>query len=82
MYICRIWIVWQFLSLLFMEHDNVCVLPKSTEITLDRLTAANGSGQYVRHFIPNYGHVDCIFGKNAVNDVYPHILNHLENSDG
>lgn len=62
--------------------DNVCVLPRSTEITLDRVTAANGAGLYVRHLIPDYGHVDCIFGKNAVNDVYPLILSHLENSDG
>ena len=62
--------------------DNVCVLPKSTEITLDRLTKANGSGQYVRHLIPGYGHVDCILGKDAANDVYPLILSHLENSDG
>ena len=63
-------------------EDNICVLPKSTEITLDRVTAANGPGQYVRYLIPNYGHVDCILGKNAVNDVYPLILSHLEDSDG
>ncbi len=61
--------------------DNVCVLPKSTEITLDRVTKANGAELYVRHLIPDYGHVDCIIGKNAATDVYPLILNHLEGSD-
>jgi len=28
--------------------------------------------------IPDYGHIDCIFGKNAVKDVYPLILQHLD----
>lgn len=62
--------------------ENICVSPESTEITLDRLGKANGTGLYQRHLIPDYGHVDCIIGKNAVNDVYPHILNHLQSSDG
>lgn len=61
--------------------DNVCVLPKSTEITLDRVSKANGADLYVRHLIPDYGHVDCIIGKNAVSDVYPLILDHLQNSE-
>ncbi len=58
--------------------ENICVLPESTEITLDRLGKANGSGLYRRFLIPDYGHVDCILGKNAANDVYPHILEHLQ----
>lgn len=57
--------------------ENICVLPKSTEITLKRVTEVNGSGLYQRHIIPNYGHVDCILGKTAVGDVYPHILSHF-----
>jgi len=59
-------------------EENACFLPKSTAITMDRLIAANGSNNYKRHVIPNYGHIDCIFGKNAVIDVYPHILDHLD----
>lgn len=62
--------------------ENICVLPESTEITLDRVSKANGSELYQRFLIPEYGHVDCILGKNAVDDVYPHILSHLQNSDG
>ncbi|MBK8814817.1 MAG: hypothetical protein IPN42_04580 [Methylococcaceae bacterium] len=61
--------------------ENICVLPESTEMTMDRVTKANGSGLYQRFLIPEYGHVDCIIGKNAVNDVYPHILSHLQDSD-
>jgi cholesterol oxidase len=28
--------------------------------------------------IPGYGHLDCIFGKNAAADVYPVILRYLD----
>jgi cholesterol oxidase len=62
--------------------NNICVLPESTQITLDRLSKANGSGLYQRFLIPDYGHVDCIFGKNAAVDVYPKILDFLQSSDG
>ena len=58
--------------------DNACVLPKSTEITYQLLSEKNGSQLYSHHNIPQYGHVDCMFGKNAFRDVYPLILQHLE----
>lgn len=58
--------------------DNECVLPRSTEITMDVLNRANGEGLYKRHLIPDYGHVDCIIGENASEDVYPLILQHLD----
>jgi cholesterol oxidase len=57
---------------------NECFLPESTEITLRLLAQANGSSLYKRQVIPGYGHIDCIFGKNAANDVYPFVLEHLE----
>jgi cholesterol oxidase len=28
--------------------------------------------------IPGYGHIDCIFGKDAAEDIYPLILNALD----
>ncbi|MCG8454793.1 MAG: alpha/beta fold hydrolase [Holophagales bacterium] len=59
-------------------EENKTYLPKSTRETLDLLIAANGASHYSRHLIPAYGHIDCIFGKNAVEDVYPHVLAHLE----
>ena len=58
--------------------ENCCFLPESTERTFDLLREANGKDLYKRHLIPNYGHIDCIFGKNADKDVYPFILEHLE----
>ncbi|HYO51604.1 alpha/beta fold hydrolase [Archangium sp.] len=57
---------------------NGCFLPESTQKTFDALVRANGAGLYSRRIIPEYGHIDCIFGKNAAKDVFPHILGHLE----
>lgn len=51
---------------------------ESTEITYTRLVDAHGPRNYARHVIPGYGHIDCIFGKNAVRDVYPLILAALD----
>ncbi len=67
------------LPILFIHGaENACFKPESTKRTLDRLAEANGVEFYERHVIPNYGHIDCIFGTNAARDVYPHMLRHLE----
>jgi cholesterol oxidase len=58
--------------------DNDCLLPKSTEVSLETLAERNGSALYRRELIPGYGHVDCIIGEHAERDVYPYILGHLE----
>ena len=58
--------------------ENQCFLPESTAKTVEVLSARNGAGLYKRHVIPGYGHIDCIYGKNAARDVFPHILAHLE----
>jgi cholesterol oxidase len=58
--------------------SNACFLPESTQITYDTLCKANGSDLYSRHVVPNYGHIDCIYGKNAAIDIYPLMLDHLE----
>ncbi len=58
--------------------NNACFLPESTEITYNLLRQTNGNDLYTRHVIPNYGHIDCIYGKNAAADVYPFMLQHLE----
>jgi cholesterol oxidase len=57
--------------------ENECFLPESTQITYDLLRKTNGSDLYERHVVPGYGHIDCIFGKDAAVDVYPLILSHL-----
>jgi cholesterol oxidase len=61
--------------------ENACFQPESTRITYHLLREQFGPTNYIRHVIPNYGHIDCIFGKNAHLDVYPHILNHLEQTN-
>ena len=58
--------------------DNECFEPQSTQMTYDLLRRTNGTSLYDRHVIAGYGHIDCIFGKNAVNDVFPYILDALE----
>ena len=58
--------------------EDGCLLPEGSKLTFDLLRERNGEELYSRHVIPHYGHMDCIFGKNAVKDVYPLILNHLQ----
>jgi cholesterol oxidase len=52
--------------------------PAGTELSYNLLCAKNGVDRYRRHVIPNYGHIDCLFGKQASRDVYPLILEHLQ----
>lgn len=58
--------------------ENACFKPESTARTVEALAARNGAHLYERHVIADYGHIDCIFGKTAATDVYPHMLAHLE----
>ncbi len=58
--------------------ENACFKPESTARTVERLRAANGRDLYDRVVIPGYGHIDCIFGRDAARDVYPHIVAHLD----
>ena len=57
---------------------NECFLPSSTERTLELLQGANPGVAYDRRVIADYGHIDCIFGSDAAQDVYPHIAEHLD----
>jgi len=58
--------------------ENECFLPESTEQTFRAVCRANPAVRYSREVIPGYGHIDGIFGKDAVRDVYPFILQHFE----
>jgi cholesterol oxidase len=60
--------------------ENDCFLPESTAITYAALRAANPGVSYNRHVVPGYGHIDCMFGKDASRDVYPLIRRHLEDT--
>ncbi|WP_330960962.1 alpha/beta fold hydrolase [Photobacterium sp. 53610] len=57
---------------------NECYLPESTALTYQTLVNRFGPEHYTRHVIPDYGHIDCIFGRNASRDVYPLIVKHLD----
>jgi cholesterol oxidase len=57
---------------------NRCYLPVSTETTFNLLVERFGAAQYERHMIEGYGHLDCIFGKDAAVDVYPVIARYLD----
>jgi cholesterol oxidase len=59
-------------------EENACYLPESTALTLEALSKRNDPALYSRCVIPNYGHIDCIFGKNAAIHVYPLIAEHLD----
>ena len=57
---------------------NKTFLPKSTRKTVRLLRRRFGAGQYSHHLIPKYGHIDCIFGKNAARDVFPLVRAYLD----
>jgi cholesterol oxidase len=52
--------------------------PESTLTTYTNLCNSNGSELYERHLIKDYGHNDCLYGKNAAADVYPLMLKHFD----
>jgi cholesterol oxidase len=58
-------------------EKNQTYLPESTQRTYDMLLGQFPEQPYERHVIPGYGHIDCIFGKNAAVDVYPLIARYL-----
>lgn len=60
--------------------ENACFDPSGSARTLSWLRRHNDPGLYSRVVIPDYGHIDCIFGERAARDVYPHIVEHLEST--
>jgi hypothetical protein len=51
--------------------------PVEATVDYELPTSTNGPGLYRRKAIPEYGHIDCIFGAHAVRDVCPSMLEHL-----
>lgn len=58
--------------------ENKCFSPAGTEATHDELKKRFPQQRYAYHKIANFGHIDCIFGKDAHLHVYPLIAAHLE----
>ena len=61
---------------LLAGEDNECFLPESQQRTFDFLDG-HRPGYHTLHRIPGYGHLDVLFGRNAVRDTYPIILEEL-----
>ena len=61
---------------LLAGDDNKCFLPESQERTFAFLDG-HRPGRHRLHRIPGYGHLDVLFGRNAVRDTYPIILEEL-----
>lgn len=59
-------------------QENACFLPESSAAAFEELERRNGKSLYRRVVFPGYGHIDCIFGKDAARDIYPTILEGLE----
>ncbi|CAK7201000.1 hypothetical protein SEUCBS139899_003701 [Sporothrix eucalyptigena] len=55
----------------FVGQENAVLSPRATEKTYEILCDTFGFGNYRRHVIPRYGHLDCWMGRNAWKDVYP-----------
>lgn len=67
------------LPMIFLSgNKNNCVLPESTQKTINILSDANSAHFYKRFEVADYGHVDCIIGQNAARDIYLFILDQLE----
>ncbi len=59
-------------------EKNKAFDPASTEKALRRLAEAHPGQNYERFVVSNYGHIDCIMGKNASKDVFPYFLRFLD----
>ena len=57
---------------------NKVWLPEATEATYDLLRKNFDPDQYERVVIPRYGHLDPVFGKDALADCYGFFLEHLK----
>ena len=62
--------------------QNYIFHPEGTQRTMDWLTATHGRSFASRHFsatyLPGYGHLDALVGRDVATDVFPDILQHLD----
>ncbi len=61
--------------------ENRQFLPDTTARTCQWLGEHHGRQWYTRRVIPQYGHMDCLVGKHAAVDVFPLLLEGLEDGD-
>jgi cholesterol oxidase len=71
------------LPITFVHGDhNATLLPGSTRGTYEMLVAEHGPALYRRHEVERYGHLDSLIGRDAPQDVYPLIGEHLDRVEG
>ncbi len=63
---------------LFAGENNLCFLPESQRAT-HAFLERHRPGFHSLHVIPNYGHLDIFMGQYAARDVFPIILQELDN---
>jgi hypothetical protein len=64
----------------FAGVNNHCFLAESQQRTFDFFDSWR-KGYHSLHMIPNYGHLDIFFGKNAAKDVFPLISAELDRAN-
>ena len=63
----------------FCSGEKNCAYDtESTRLAYHRVVDAHPKQNYERFTVPDYGHIDCIMGKNAAKDVFPYFLVFLE----
>ncbi|KAK7532801.1 uncharacterized protein J3D65DRAFT_557668 [Phyllosticta citribraziliensis] len=62
--------------------ENVVYTPEATSLAYDLLRDRFGPDLYRRRVVPKYGHLDCWIGRNAHEDVYPLVEEHVRWCDG
>lgn len=53
-------------------------MPESTRTTYELVKEAHPNQEYEWIQVPDYGHLDCYLGRNAVYEFYPHVLRALD----
>ena len=64
----------------FAGVNNHCFLAESQQRTFDFFNSWR-KGYHSLHMLPNYGHLDVFFGKNAAKDIFPLISAELDRTD-
>ncbi len=64
--------------LLLSGKGNITCKAIAIKTTYEWLCKDNGASYCDLVEMPGYGHIDCLFGKDAAEDVFPHWPNHFE----
>ncbi|KAF9880092.1 glucose-methanol-choline oxidoreductase [Colletotrichum karsti] len=63
----------------FSGSDNAVYEPQNTDLSFTTLSEANGGFCYERQVFEGRGHLDAWMSPTAHEEVYPRVLNHIEN---